>query len=64
MAVLVRGDGKIEPSEFLHRVVTPNSNIAASAAGSTGTATILDDDAGGSLPVIPLAAEKRTERAA
>ncbi|MFN3644647.1 MAG: Calx-beta domain-containing protein [Gemmobacter sp.] len=64
VAVEVRGDMRIEPSEFFHLVVTPDANIAGGGAGAVGTATILDDDAGGVLPVVSIAGHNTTEGSA
>ncbi|MBN8906484.1 MAG: Hint domain-containing protein, partial [Rhodospirillales bacterium] len=45
--VPVSGDTTVEPSETFSLVVTPSAAITNGAAGATGQALILDDDAGG-----------------
>jgi chitinase len=54
VAVTVNGDELTEGSEFFSLVVTPTSEISNGTSGSTGKATILDDDDHGEtgLPVI------------
>ena len=64
VAVPVRGDVRIEPSEFFHLVVTPDANIAGGGEGVVGTATILDDDAGGTQPVVSISGVNTTENSA
>jgi hypothetical protein len=46
VTVAVSGDAGVETSEFFSLVVTPTAAIANGFAGSTGEATVLDDDAG------------------
>ncbi len=46
VTVPVFGDAGVETSEFFSLVVTPTAAIANGFAGSTGEATVLDDDAG------------------
>ena len=60
--VPVLGDQVVEGSESFSLTVTPTSAIANGAAGASGMATILDDDAGsGALPVLSLAAAEVLE---
>ncbi|SFO57658.1 Ca2+-binding protein, RTX toxin-related [Cohaesibacter marisflavi] len=55
IAVDISGDTTTEGDEFFNLVVTPNSSIANSVEDSTGTAYLLDDDAGsGNQPVVSL----------
>lgn len=56
------GDSVGEGSEFFSLVVTPTSEIKNGTNGSTGLATILDDDAGGGdLPVLSVLSSKGLE---
>ncbi|MBW6401494.1 M10 family metallopeptidase C-terminal domain-containing protein [Roseomonas sp. HJA6] len=57
VTVAVSGDNAMEVTEAFFLAVTPSGNALA---GATGTATILDDDAGGA-PVVSLAGGVLTE---
>ena len=60
--VAVKGDKVVEPTESFSLVVTPTNAIANGAAGSTGIATIMDDDTGkGSLPIASIKRADVTE---
>ena len=50
--VTISGDQDIEPSEFFNLVIEPTGALADGGIGAAGTATILDDDAGGGLPTV------------
>ena len=52
VAVTVRGDGDVEPTEDFFLVVDPSPEIASPGVGAVGRAVILDDDAGGAAPTL------------
>jgi chitinase len=52
VAVALNGDTDPEASEFFSLVVTPTAEIKNGMLGSTGVATILDDDSLSALPVL------------
>jgi urease beta subunit len=56
VVVDVTGDSEVELSEFFHLAVEATSALGEKAQGILGTAEILDDDAGGSGPVLSLGA--------
>ncbi|MFT8242468.1 DUF4214 domain-containing protein [Roseomonas sp. BN140053] len=61
VAVDVRGDGLVEDSESFSLVVT---SATAGIAAAAGTATVLDDDAGGgAVPVLSIAGASTVEDA-
>jgi len=59
--VTVTGDRAIEPSEFFSLLVEPTAALADGGIGAAGTATILDDDAGGALPTVSIEGISATE---
>ncbi|MDR6266792.1 Calx-beta domain-containing protein [Roseobacter sp. N2S] len=54
VTINIPADKAVEPSEFFHLAVGANSAIADKSGGLVGTATILDDDAGGSSPTLSI----------
>ena len=63
VAVTINSDTTIESDEFFSLVVTPSSAIANTVEDSTGTAVVMDDDAGtGSVPVISIAGGQKDEQ--
>jgi len=60
VSVDVNGDRVSESSEFFHLRVTPTQFIADGGVGSTGTATIIDDDSG-DRPTISVASTNAWE---
>lgn len=62
VTVDIIGDRDDETAESFSLVVTPNAAVATTVADSTGEATILDDDTGGSLPTIALIGAEGGER--
>jgi len=62
VAVDILGDQTIETSETFSLAVTPTDQIRNNAQGAVGTATILDDDAGGGTqPVITVSDARHIE---
>ena len=62
VSVLLLGDTDVEISETFSLTFAPSAAIANGAQGASGTATILDDDAGdGSVPVLSVAAAEVVE---
>ncbi|MFD2741466.1 Calx-beta domain-containing protein [Sulfitobacter aestuarii] len=61
VAIEVSGDTAIEPTEYVQLVLTPGSAIGDDGAGAVGELTILDDDAGGSLPSFSVSAGSAPE---
>lgn len=65
VTVPVYGDTTLEASEGFFLIVTPTAALDDDGAGAVGTATILDDDAGGNaLPTISLAGGSGLETSA